>query len=194
MKSDHTHLSQRLLDAAGQAFSEKSYEQVKLRSIAGDVGVNMAMIRYYYKNKLGLFEAVYAERAKLLHQHLDQYQQAQGDGHSIGSLLELYYQIMAQHPGLPRQLFLLLESQPNAPQTQVVVRHILPLLKRMWRLTAQAAPTEGFSPQLWVSFHSLMIFPFLMPSLMREELGIELTPEFLSELAKQNKQLINKLL
>lgn len=47
-----------ILDAASQRFSAESYEQVGMRDVAGDVGVDAALISRYFGSKEDLFLAV----------------------------------------------------------------------------------------------------------------------------------------
>lgn len=48
---------QRILSTALELFSERGYDGVSLRMIGDAVGVNHAMIRYYFDNKAKLWEA-----------------------------------------------------------------------------------------------------------------------------------------
>ena len=49
---------QRLLDAACDLFLDYDFSKVTTRQIAQRANVNSAMIKYYFKSKLGLFEEV----------------------------------------------------------------------------------------------------------------------------------------
>ena len=55
---------QRLIEAARQLLSEKSYRSVTIRELGERAGVNSAMVRYYFDNKEGLFVALLDEMAK----------------------------------------------------------------------------------------------------------------------------------
>src|ERR1700750_3394464 len=44
-----------ILDAARSRFGEHGYERTTLRAVAGDVGVDPAMVIRYFTNKEGLF-------------------------------------------------------------------------------------------------------------------------------------------
>lgn len=58
-KSERT--CQRLLDVAGRQFQQDGYSACSLRNIAGEAGVDVALIAHYFGNKRGLFEAVLAD-------------------------------------------------------------------------------------------------------------------------------------
>ena len=46
-----------MLAAARHGFTEKGYDAASLRQIAGDAGVDQAMVRHYFTDKAGLFRA-----------------------------------------------------------------------------------------------------------------------------------------
>ena len=56
----------RLLDAAEQLFAERGFYGVTTRQVASTAGVDDALIYYHFKNKSGLFDAVFERRARVL--------------------------------------------------------------------------------------------------------------------------------
>src|ERR1700754_298892 len=50
----------KILDAAGRRFLQDGYQHTTLRAVAGDVGVDVALISYFFGSKRGLFAAVFA--------------------------------------------------------------------------------------------------------------------------------------
>ena len=63
---------QAMLDAARKRFLQESYENVGLRDIAGDVGVDVALISRYFGSKEGLFSQVLHDSSKedILPEHI----------------------------------------------------------------------------------------------------------------------------
>jgi len=55
---------QAILEAAQKRFLQESYENVGLRDIAGDVGVDVALISRYFGSKEGLFSQVLHDSSK----------------------------------------------------------------------------------------------------------------------------------
>ena len=49
---------QRILEAAISLFARKGYAAVGIREIAGDAGVNISMISYYFNGKVGILESI----------------------------------------------------------------------------------------------------------------------------------------
>jgi AcrR family transcriptional regulator len=48
---------QRIIDAARERFMREGYERATVRAIAGDAGVDVAMVYYFFGSKEGLFTA-----------------------------------------------------------------------------------------------------------------------------------------
>ena len=73
-----------ILDAAEALFSNRGLDGVTLRDIADEVGVTASLMHYYFKDKVSLFEAVFARRAGITSQRrmeaLDRYE-IEVDGH-----------------------------------------------------------------------------------------------------------------
>ncbi len=67
--ADATATRQRILSAAGMAFSEKGRSGASIRSISSAAGVSLAMVHHYFGSKSGLYaaclDAMYAELAPL---------------------------------------------------------------------------------------------------------------------------------
>jgi TetR/AcrR family transcriptional regulator len=59
-----------LLGAARRRFAEGGYRGTSLRDVAGDVGANVALIRYHFGSKAGLYERVIDEAMGPLRERL----------------------------------------------------------------------------------------------------------------------------
>lgn len=57
----------RILDAAMRRFAQASYERVSLRQIAGDVGVDVALVHRSFGSKKQLFEEAFRRSIRLDH-------------------------------------------------------------------------------------------------------------------------------
>jgi AcrR family transcriptional regulator len=65
-RRDAAATRQALLEAARGRFIRLGYERTTLREVAGDVGVNLALIRRYFDSKEGLFKAALASTPRFL--------------------------------------------------------------------------------------------------------------------------------
>jgi len=60
-----------LRKAGAELFSEHGFESTTLDAIAARSGLNKAMVRYYFGNKLGLYTAVFEEAIDFVERRLD---------------------------------------------------------------------------------------------------------------------------
>jgi AcrR family transcriptional regulator len=60
-RSDGIEARERLLNMALRLFAEKGYAKTSTREIARAAGVNIASISYYFRDKAGLYRAVFTE-------------------------------------------------------------------------------------------------------------------------------------
>jgi AcrR family transcriptional regulator len=59
-KSERT--KERILRVAERLFAEHGYEGVSMRELAAAAGVQLALLSYYFRNKLGIYRAVFERR------------------------------------------------------------------------------------------------------------------------------------
>jgi AcrR family transcriptional regulator len=83
-----------ILDAAEDLFSRHGFYGVTVRQVAAEVGVDTALIHYYFGAKRELFDAVFARRAEILNQaRLDAmaaYQAAHPAGMTVEGIIEAF--------------------------------------------------------------------------------------------------------
>ncbi|MEW1724174.1 helix-turn-helix domain-containing protein [Streptomyces sp. NPDC093109] len=65
-RRDAAATRQALLEAAHSRFIRLGYERTTLRDVAGDVGVNLALIKRYFDSKEGLFKAALTATPRFL--------------------------------------------------------------------------------------------------------------------------------
>ncbi|GHA65358.1 TetR/AcrR family transcriptional regulator [Photobacterium aphoticum] len=186
---------ERLIEEARRLFVSLPYSKVSTRMIAARADVNVALIRYYFGHKAGLYETMLRETMAPVQQQL-QTMMTQGDFASIVDLLRTYYRIMAPNPDMPKLVARAMMMEPTDLQRQTMERIFSetarPAIERIFiQLQAQGQLHPDICPdKARMSFISLMIFPFLIPPSMLQLQGIEMDETYLAELAEHNVKLL----
>lgn len=190
----NTPTRQHLLVQARLLFAEQGYERVTTRMIAQAAGVNAGMIRYYFVDKAGLFEAMLRETiAPLL--ALAQQQVRMAELRDPAAIVAAYYAVMAPHPLLPTLIFRALHNV-HSPEGLIVSRVFAGFVQQMLNNMQQVLQTPdllqpGLQPlNALLTCFSLAIFPFVLPPYLKQALGIELSPAFLKQLAEHQRHVL----
>lgn len=186
---------ERLIAEARRLFIYLPYSKVSTRMIAARADVNVALIRYYFANKAGLYETMLRETIEPVHQQL-QIVLTKGDFASIGDLMRTYYRIMSPNPDMPKLIARAMMMEPSDLQRQTMEKVfgevVRPATELMFtNLQEQGQLHAGVCPdKARMSFISLMIFPFLIPPSMLALQGITMDETYLAELAEHNVNLL----
>lgn len=85
---------EQILDAAEYLFSKHGFYGVTLRDVAVRVGIHTTLLHYYFKDKINLFEAVFARRAPITVGRrmvaLEQYEREAGDKPTVEGALHAF--------------------------------------------------------------------------------------------------------
>ncbi|MEW6346221.1 MAG: TetR family transcriptional regulator [Paraburkholderia sp.] len=106
---------EKILEAARECFSRRSYENVGLREIAAEAGVDAALVSRYFGGKEGLFEAVVAGAF-----HVDEHLPVSGGLAGVGEFLIRHIMRDSDDVGGFDPLRLLLLAAAN-PETAAIV-------------------------------------------------------------------------
>lgn len=184
---------QSLLNAALECFSERSFEQVSTREIARRANVDAAMIRYYFDSKAGLFERVIIENIEPVLKLLRDSKQLPPT--EPLTLMQAYYDAFGDKPELPRLIFQTLHQAPTPAIAMSIhklfqeligqLRHWLQAYTQHTSLRADTA-----TDFICLSIVSCMVFPLIAPPFIQQQLGADLSPDKLEQLAKHNNSLI----
>ncbi|MBF0436527.1 MAG: TetR/AcrR family transcriptional regulator [Magnetococcales bacterium] len=182
----------RLLKAALDCFITEDYHQVGIRMIAEKARANPSMIRYYFGNKMGLYEEMIRETLNPLLAVLDGPLLASVDGFT--DFLRLYYETMVSRPEFPKLILKVLALNHGPGR-----RFIRQLLERgrtrgalkVDQLKAAGQIHSGMDPDiLRLVFVSLAMTPMLLKDIFEEQTGHPMDGIFLDELAAFNGHLI----
>jgi len=189
--SEKTEAREKLIFHAREGFMAMPYGKVSTRLVADNAGVNIAMIRYYFGSKQGLFETVIRETVQPIDKQMKDLVQHANQESLIG-LMRSYYQTMVNTPDFPRlmvQIMNMPESEMQRKLLEKIVREITKPVQEVIfeRLLADGVLREGVDPKLCrITFLSMMVFPFIAPQAMLFMHGIELNESFLERLLEHN--------
>jgi AcrR family transcriptional regulator len=189
--SKKTETREKLVIHARELFVNTPYEKVSTRKIAESAGVNIAMIRYYFGSKQGLFEAMLRETVKPIEMQMRDFV-LKSDQQNLIGLMRSYYQTMVDTPDFPKlvaQIMAMSESEMQRKMLEKIFSDISnPVQKMMFaRMKQEGALRDGVDPELCrVTFFSMMVFPFIAPRAMYAIHGIELNRPFLDRLLEHN--------
>lgn len=188
---------QLLIEHARDLFVVQPYDKVSTRLIADRAGVNIAMIRYYFGSKAGLFEAMLRETLRPMQLQMQRLVEESSHENFL-DLMRTYYKEMVKVPKFPRLIAQVMNMPPSEVQRELLEKVFLDVAKPAQdvifeKLVAQGVLRKEMDPKLCrVSYISLMVFPFIAPPPLLAIHGIEINEEFLNRLIEHNIQLMTE--
>jgi AcrR family transcriptional regulator len=185
---------EKLLAAARELFLKYGYRAVSSRQIASAANANVAMIRYYFGGKPGLYKEVVNGIVQPLRAGID----AMGDTVSIVDLPRLLGAAMrmwATNPWLPG-LIIREVLTPDGPLRAMFVREfperMVPLIEKLVRAGVERGQLrKDLDPRLMVlSMLSLGFFPFLALPVTSKVFGVRQDEEFLQRLIQHTSEVL----
>ncbi|MDN3699439.1 MULTISPECIES: TetR/AcrR family transcriptional regulator [Vibrio] len=184
-----------LIQHARDLFVVQPYDKVSTRLIAERAGVNIAMIRYYFGNKAGLFETMLRETLRPMQLQMNKLVQDSNQENFL-DLMRTYYKEMVKVPKFPRLIAQVMNMPPSEMQRELLEKVFLDVTKPAQdvifdKLVERGVLKPGMDPKLCrVSYISLMVFPFIAPPPLLAFHGIEINEEFLNRLLEHNIKLM----
>ena len=184
-----------LITAARELFIRLPYRSVTLRLIAREARVDPALIRYYFGNKAGLFEAMMRESIAPVMQSM---KQATTSATGVRELMTTYYRVMGEFPDLPRLVFRVLNEADDLESFAVLNRVFSDLIRLSGQWLQSGLIDTGLlrddtDPALArLSYISLMVFPLIAPRPILNKLGVRTDAEHLNALADHNFNVISR--
>jgi AcrR family transcriptional regulator len=148
-----------ILDAAEDLFSRHGFYGVTVRQVAAEVGVDTALVHYYFGAKRELFDAVFARRAEILNQaRLDAmaaYQEAHPADMTVEGIIEAFVdpllaRSMTDEPGW-KNYFRLVALVNNTPAWggETMHRFFDPVVHRLVDTLKAALPDAEIRDLYW---------------------------------------------
>ena len=188
-------IRQEIQDAAEILFARQGYAATSLREIANQVGVNPAMVHYYFGSKLALLRQVLEQSLEplaLAIVNMREEEHAPADG-ITGLLLHTF----SEHPGLPalvaREVLL-----PGGVMQDHFLEYLAPRLGGSLPGMLRKEQREGrlrndLDPSIAaLSVLSLCIFPFIARELAEKALDVHFDSPGLHKLERQITSLLDR--
>ncbi len=192
-----TQAREKLIFHARELFMVMPYDKVSTRLIAEKSDLNIAMIRYYFGNKEGLFETMIRESVTPIQQHMAKFAHANGR-ESLTELMRFYYKTMLNIPLFPKLIVRMMSMSESSPQREIVEKVFKEIMQPARdflfdHLSKEGVFREELDPELCkMTFFNLMIFPFIAPSSILNSHGIELNDTFLNQLLEHNIKVLTQ--
>jgi AcrR family transcriptional regulator len=185
---------EKLLAAARDLFLRYGYRSVSSRQVATAAGANVAMIRYYFGGKPGLYKEVCTGIVQPVRQRID----AMTDGTvgaEIGALVGTAMRMWATNPWLPG-LIVREVLMPDGPMRAMFMKEfperLVPLVEKLVKQEmANGRLRADLDAKLTVlSMISLGLFPFLALPVTSKVFGVRQDEEFLQRLIQHTTEVL----
>jgi TetR/AcrR family transcriptional regulator len=188
-------LRTQILNTAEELFADNGYAATSIRRIAETVGVNPALVHYYFGNKKALLQKVMEHALEPLGRAIAAMKH--GPEASPQLIAGLLLSMAAQHPNIPRLLTreVLLHggemqqyfSENMAPYLGGALPALLSREKSAGRIRQDADPAIST-----VLIMALCVFPFIARALAESVLGIDFDDKGIELLNKQITELLQR--
>jgi AcrR family transcriptional regulator len=186
-------VQQRLIEAALQCFLSDEYHKVTTRQIAATADTTIAMIRYYFGSKEGLYEEMLRQTLQPLLDVLESSLLSSVGG--FGDYFSIYYRTMQQNPRFPTLILKVLALNQGPGKRFIYqllergrsgARERIELLKQQGQIATHVDPD-----MVRIAFVSLAMMPMLAKEIFEAQLEHPMDDVFLRQLAELNGRLFS---
>jgi len=163
MNEKHSDTEILILDAARKVFLENGFDGTSMQMIAGEAGINKALLHYYYRSKDRLFEAVFVETfAHMIPNLMKIFASESEFPDKVRGFVNAYISALLEYPQIP--LFILHELHRNPGRVIELIKStgLNPeLFINLVKQEIKSGNIRDINPrQLIVNLLALCIFPF----------------------------------
>lgn len=176
------------MDSARELFMEKGYDGTSVRDIANASATNVAMVNYYFRSKLGLFEIIFREAFDILATRIFSVLNSDMPAFDvIETWIDTYYDLLAKYPQIPNFIFTAASHSKGTASGFVSEYDVGSVYAKFSAMVGKEAAEgkikEYPAVDLALNIVSLCVFPFVVGPLVSEAAGIggEQYREFLKE-------------
>lgn len=194
-KGDSTDIRQQIMNAAVDLFANQGYAATPLREIAERVGVNPAMVHYYFGNKEALLHAALEQSLEPLAEAVIEMQANQRA--PVQAIVSLIFGAFEKQPNLPvlmtREVLL-----PGGVLQAHFLEHFAPRLGGALPPLLAGEQARGnlrndLDPRLIAQvLFGLCVFPFISKSLAEPGLGIDYDKDGIRKIEQNIKELLKR--
>jgi AcrR family transcriptional regulator len=136
----------RILAAAADLFSDRSFDGASTREIAAKAGVTQPLLNYHFRSKDELWQAVVDSLFHLLNRTMnDRVEGLRGDELTRAKQrVREFVTFSAQNPQLHR--IIMQESKADGPRMDYIVKHVRPIYERTTKLFKRLARDGAVPP------------------------------------------------
>jgi AcrR family transcriptional regulator len=186
-----TTTEEKIKEAARVVFTSKGYAATKVRDIAAEANINLALVNYYFRSKEKLFELIMAETIQKLFAKIQPI--INNESTTISEKLEAiagaYIDLLIENPDLP--LFFVSEIMSGSNKLPQMTDNGKMFLNSHFAKQIIALQLEGkiqFHPvNIMMNMIGMIVFPFLSRPLL---LKGALKPDEFRKIVEERKKLI----
>lgn len=156
--------AKRILDSAEELLAKHGFHGVTLRAVAAHAQVDTALAHYYFKNKQGLFDAVFVRRAEIVNRErmegMNRYAQEHPGQMTIEGVISAFLNPLldpGRHTDPGWKHYFAIIGQANSTSdwgTETMTRFFDPVVTRLIDLLQQVMPDVPRENLYW-SYHML---------------------------------------
>ena len=183
-----------LLTAARDLFARYGYRAVSSRQIAAAAGANVAMIRYYFGGKPGLYKEILESLTAPARARVEA-MATHREHPDIAAVIDTASRIWAANPwmaGIVVREVLTPEGSLRPIFIRDIIGRLMPLVEQVVQdqIAAGKLRADLDARLVVLSIVSLSVFPFLAFPLTSKVFGVRHDEEFLTRLIQHNTQLL----
>lgn len=193
-KEGQSNVRDRLLLAAKRCFLEESYEKVSTRKIAAEADTSIAMIRYYFGSKEGLYQELIRTQFVPISERLHMLQHSD-DVTNMESFFKVYYQTMLPDYQFPILMMRTL-TMGQGPSRKFILDKVVEPMRNSFRKVITKLQEKGKidsaldADMIGINMISLAVMPMLAKNIFEYQLGETLDLDFYLKLAEHNGRLL----
>lgn len=182
-----------ILRAAERIFAEEGLAGARTDAIAGQAGVNKALLYYYFRSKDDIFRAVVEEHLKDFHRQVSEVLGARGSAPAVLlSYVSAHFDFISARPYYPRLLHRLLMADERRLK-RLVTRRFLPIYRKLARVIERGIRAGELrrvdSHQAVLSLVALVVFYFSTAPVAK--LVMRIDPYDPARLARRKREVLD---